>query len=233
MKINPIKLLYPQRCKYCNNVVDIRRKICHTCENTLQKIEGDICKLCGASVNACICGHKKHFYKYVCAPFYYEGAASRAIWNLKFNNKPKFSKSLAQDMAECFNNHYKDYDFDLCTFVPSAKDDFKKRGYNQAELLANDFCEITGLKCKEVLVKNFSTQAQHNLSSAERSGNLLGAIDLKEEVSVENMRILLIDDIKTTGATLNECAKVLLIGGASEVFCLTVAITNKNKEKEF
>ncbi len=227
MKIKLIKLLYPQRCKYCNNVIDIRREICHTCENTLMKIEGDICKLCGASINDCNCGHKKHFYKYICAPFYYEGAASRAIWNLKFRDRTKLSKPLAEDMAECFNNHYNGYDFDLCTFVPSAKEDLKKRGYNQAELLAKSFCEITGLKCEELLIKNFSTQAQHSLSSTERSGNLAGAIDIKDDVDVENMRILLIDDVKTTGSTLNECAKMLLIGGAEEVFCLTVAITNK------
>lgn len=226
-----IKLLYPQRCKYCNNVIDIRREICHTCENTLNRIDGDICKLCGASVELCNCGHKKHFYKYICAPFYYEGAASRAIWRFKFRNAINLAKIFAQDMAECFYKNYKGYDFDLCTFVPSAKEDFKRRGYNQAELLAKDFCEITGLKCEELLVKNFSTQTQHSLSSAERSGNLAGAIDIKNDVCIENMRILLIDDIKTTGSILNECAKMLLIGGAAEVFCLTVAITNKNKEK--
>ena len=226
-----IKLLYPQRCRYCNNVIDIRREICHTCENTLHRIEGDICKLCGASVQECSCGHKKHYYKYICAPFYYEGAASRAIWRFKFRNATKLAKPLAEDLAECFNHHYIGYDFDLCTFVPSAKEDFKKRGYNQAELLAREFCEITGLKCEELLVKNFSTQTQHSLSSTERSGNLAGAIDIKENVNVENMRILLIDDIKTTGSTLNECAKILLIGGAAEVFCLTVAITNKQEKK--
>ena len=227
MKINPIKFLYPKRCRFCNNVIDIRREVCHTCENTLQRIDGEICKLCGKSVGHCECDHKKHFYKYVCAPFYYNGAASRAIWNLKFNNKTRFSKSLAEDMAECFEKHYEGYDFDVCTFVPSAKEDLKERGYNQAELLAKDFCEITGLKCQELLVKKFPTQTQHSLSGVERSGNLAGAIDIKDDVDLENKRILLIDDIKTTGSTLNECAKMLLIGGAAEVFCLTVAVTNK------
>ena len=66
-----------------------------------------------------------------------------------------------------------------------------------------------------------------NLTGIERSGNLLGAIDLKSDVDIKDSRILLIDDIKTTGSTLNECAKVLRIGGAAEVFCLTVAVTNK------
>lgn len=227
-----IKLLYPQRCRFCNNVIDIRCEMCHTCENTLKRIEGDICKLCGASIEECNCRHKKHYYKYVCAPFYYEGAASRAIWRFKFRNSTRLASVFAEDMLECFNNHYNGYDFDVCTFVPSAKEDFENRGYNQAELLAREFCNIIGLKCEDLLVKNFSTKTQHSLSSAERSGNLAGAIDIKDNVDVENKRILLIDDIKTTGSTLNECAKMLLIGGASEVFCLTVAITN-NQEKEF
>ena len=226
-----IKLLYPQRCKYCNNVIDIRREICHTCENTLKKIEGDICKLCGASVNDCDCGHKKHFYKYICAPFYYEGAASRAIWRFKFRNATNLSKVFAEDMAKCFNEHYSGYDFDLCTFVPSSKKSLKERGYNQAELLAKDFCELTNLECKELLLKTKETKIQHDLTGVERSGNLVGAIEVEFDENLDNKRILLIDDIKTTGATLNECAKMLLIGGAAEVFCLTVAITNKYKEK--
>ncbi len=227
MKIKLIKLLYPQRCKYCNNVIDIRRKICHTCENTLKKIEGDICKLCGKNIKDCNCANKKHFYKYICAPFYYDGAASRAIWRFKFRNVTSLSKVFAEDMLKCFNEHYKDYDFDLCTFVPSSKESIKERGYNQAELLAKDFCELTNIECEELLLKTKETKTQHDLLSVERSGNLAGAIELKDGIDLENTRILLIDDIKTTGSTLNECAKMLLIGGAAEVFCLTVAITNK------
>lgn len=222
-----IRFIYPKRCKYCKIVIDVRREMCHTCENTLQRIDGEICNLCGKSVSDCDCEHKKHFYKAVCAPFYYEGAAGRAIRHLKFNSRPTISKTLAEDMAECFNRHYNGYDFDYCTFVPSAKEDIKKRGYNQAELLARDFCEITGLECESLLVKRFPTECQHNLTGIERSGNLLGAIDLKSDVDIKDSRILLIDDIKTTGSTLNECAKVLRIGGAAEVFCLTVAVTNK------
>ncbi len=226
-----IKLIYPQRCKYCNKVIDIRREICHTCENTLQIIEGDICKLCGKSINDCDCGHKKHFYKYICAPFYYEGAASRAIWRFKFRNATNLSKVFAEDMVRCFDKHYNGYDFDLCTFVPSSNKSLKERGYNQAELLARAFSELTNIECKELLFKIKETKIQHDLLSVERSGNLVGAIEVDYNVDLENKRILLIDDIKTTGSTLNECAKMLLIGGAAEVFCLTVAITNKNKEK--
>ena len=231
MKIKLIKLLYPQRCRYCDAVIDLRRKICHTCENTLQKIEGDICKLCGKKKEDCDCGHKKHFYKYVCAPFYYEGAASRAIWRLKFQNQVDLSKIFAEDLAECFDTYYKGYDFDLCTFVPSSEKSLKERGYNQAELLARDFCEIKELPCEELLLKTRETKIQHDLLSFERTGNLAGAIELKGDVDLTNKRVLIIDDIKTTGSTLNECAKMLLIGGADEVFCLTVAITNKKEEK--
>ncbi len=231
MKIKLIKLLYPQRCRYCDAVIDLRRKICHTCENTLQKIEGDICKLCGKKIEDCDCGHKKHFYKYVCAPFYYEGAASRSIWRLKFQNQVDLSKIFAEDLAECFDTYYNGYDFDLCTFVPSSEKSLKERGYNQAELLARDFCEIKELPCEELLLKTRETKIQHDLLSFERTGNLAGAIELKGDVDLINKRVLIIDDIKTTGSTLNECAKMLLIGGVDEVFCLTVAITNKKEEK--
>ena len=224
-----IKLLYPQRCKYCNIVIDIRREICHTCENTLQKIEGDICKLCGKKANDCNCGHKKHFYKYICAPFYYDGAASRSIWRFKFRNQTKLSKVFAEDMANCFDTYYKGYDFDLCTFVPSSKESLKERGYNQAELLARDFSEITDIPCEEILLKTRETKIQHDLLSVERSGNLAGAIELKDRIDLENKRILLIDDIKTTGSTIDECTRILLFSGAQNVYCITALGASQTK----
>lgn len=227
MKFNPIKLIYPQRCKYCNEVIDIRQQACKACVGALPRIEGKICSYCGSAVADCHCGHKKHFYKYICAPFYYSGPASNAIQLFKFCKIKGLAKPLAEDMAECFNQHYKDYDFDLCTFVPSAKADYKNRGFNQSELLTKAFCELVDLKFADLLEKKFQTQSQHMLNKIERSGNLVGAIDMKSDIDVENMRILLVDDIKTTGATLNECAKILLLNGAAEVFCITFAITDK------
>lgn len=224
-----LSILFPERCKYCNKVIDLRETICKTCRNTLHTIGKGICKKCGVETEFCHCDGRKIFYEAVCAPFYYDGAATKGLHNLKFRNHPEIAKVFAKDMAECFINNYSDYDFDYCTFVPSTKEDLKKRGYNQAKLLAENMCSFINLECKELLFKAFSTVPQHTLGGIERSGNLLGAFTVNEEFDIENKSILLCDDIKTTGSTLNECAKTLLIGGAAEVFCITAAIAHKTE----
>ncbi len=226
-----LDIVFSCRCKYCGMVIDIRDEICHTCANTLQKIEGKICKKCGCKADCCVCNGEIRFYKGICAPFYYEGAASRAIWNLKFKNNTEIAGILAEDMANCFYERYGNYDFDICTFVPSTKKRLKERGYNQSELIAKSLSEKIGLKCEQLLIKSFETEPQHTLPEMRRLGNIVGCFELKAGVSVENMRILLCDDVKTTGSTINECAKTLLLGGAAEVFCITAAITGKKDEK--
>lgn len=224
-----LSMLFPERCKYCDRVIDLRRTMCKACENTLYTIGKDICKKCGAEKEFCCCEGQKMFYECVCAPFYYEGAATKGLHNLKFRNRPEVADVFAKEMAECFINNYSEFSFDYCTFVPSTKDNVKERGYNQAQLLAEGMCSIIGLECKELLFKLFNTKPQHTLKGIERSGNLLGAFAVNDKVNIENKRILLCDDIKTTGSTLNECAKTLLIGGAAEVFCITAAIARKTE----
>lgn len=226
-----LDIFYPRRCKYCGSVIDLRRDICVNCENSLKEITGEICTHCGAEKQKCFCKDKKLFYKSVCAPFYYDGAASKAIWNLKFKSMPEFADVLAEDMVACFKAHYGNYSFDYCTFVPSVKKDVKKRGFNHAELLARKFSETANIPCEEFLIKCTNTQPQHTLPEMQRSGNLLGCFDTINTEKMKNARILLCDDVKTTGTTLNECAKTLLIGGAAEVLCLTAAITLPKSKK--
>lgn len=227
-----LNLFFTRRCKFCQQVVDIRESICESCKSSLCKIEGPICIYCGAEKSKCRCKQKKKYYLSICAPYYYDGAPKKAIAQLKFRNKPYMAEYFAEDMAECFKKNYGEMDFELCTFVPAHKDDLKKRGYNQAQLLATTLSEKIGVPCDELLEKSFKTQPQHSLNEVMRSGNLLGAFGFNEKCTrdITGMRILLCDDIKTTGATLDECAKTLLINGAAEVRCITLC-TSKEKEK--
>ena len=99
-------------------------------------------------------------------------------------------------------------------------------------MLAERISKITDIEYKPcVLKKLYRTDKQHDISFYLRKGNLTGVYDVVNPEEVRNKTVLLVDDISTTGETLNECAKMLLIGGAAEVFCLTVAITNKKEEK--
>lgn len=225
--------LFTKRCRFCESVTDIREEICEKCKNEIFKIEGDICFKCGCKKSDCSCKGKARYYMSICAPYYYEGAVKKAISQLKFHNNKYMAETLADDMAKTLKERYGELDFDICTFVPAHKNEFKKRGYNQAQLIAQKLSEKTGIPFFEILEKNFETAPQHSLNKSMRSGNLLGAIGLNEKLGADiaDKRILLCDDVKTTGATLDECAKTLLINGAAEVRCITACIA-KNKDSE-
>ncbi|MBQ8182696.1 MAG: ComF family protein [Clostridia bacterium] len=226
-------IIFTRRCRYCKTVVDVRKDVCPQCENEIFKIYGDICFRCGCSLKECTCKKKASLYARVCAPYYYKGAAKRAVTRLKFYNDPYMAETLAQDMAECFKTHYGEMDFDICTFVPSHKAEIKNRGYNQAQLLAEKLSEILGIPCKPLLYKTIPTKPQHTLDETMRAGNLLGSIVINPEfeTKLQDTRILLCDDVKTTGATLNECTKTLLINGAAEVDCIAVCVAHKEKKE--
>lgn len=226
-------IVFTKRCRYCDRVIDIRKDLCPSCENNLQRICGEVCLKCGREKVLCSCDGSQLFYKSVVAPFYYEGAIHRSVWLLKFRYRTAFSRVIAEEMYPCFLKHYKEYKIDFVTFVPSHSSSIKERGFNPAELIARDFCEIANFKCSELLIKTFKTKAQHTLNRLERKGNLAGAFAIRDGVSVEDKRILLIDDVKTSGKTLNECAKTLIAGGAAEIICLAGAVTGgKTPAKE-
>ncbi len=219
--------LFPRRCRYCGEVIDLRRELCDTCRPDDCRVTGDVCPRCGCEKAACNCRPGKPFYEQVAAPFYYEGAAEKALHRLKFGKRPEAADVLAEEMARCLQERYEGYTFDVCTYVPLTKKGLKQRGFNQSELLAKTVAEQAGIPLKALLQKDYETPMQHRLRSLERSGNLLGAFSVPEgeTAALQNARVLLVDDIKTSGATLNECAKTLLIAGAAEVFCLTAAVT--------
>lgn len=225
-------IFYTRRCRYCKRVIDVREDICSRCENDIPRIDGDVCFKCGYSEKDCICNKKSAHYLRICAPYYYSGAAKRAIKRLKYCEDTYIAETLAKDMAEAFKKHYNEMDFDFCTFVPSHRREERKRGYNQAQLLAENLSKMLDIPCKKLLVKTSLTTPQHTLSESMRTGNLLGSIQINPRYfeKIRDARILLCDDVKTTGSTLNECAKTLMICGAAEVDCITVCIAKKDKK---
>ncbi len=226
-----LSLFFPNRCRLCDTVCDIRSELCESCEETLPIIEEEICYFCGSEKAKCTCKEKAMFYLSICAPFYYEGGPKKATVLLKYQANEQTLGFLSREMAKCVNKRYGGIDFDCITFVPAFKADEIRRGYNQAELLAKGIGKALNIPVYPLLNKVYETAPQHTLSEAERSGNLLGAFEInhKANFSIENTRILLCDDIKTTGSTLDECAKTLLINGSAEVRCITACVKCSNK----
>ncbi len=218
-------LIFTRRCILCGDVCDIRKSLCDKCEENPCRIEGDICEKCGAPKKNCIC-KSAPFYMSVCAPFVYDGGPKKAIYIIKSRNDAVITENLGKEMAECVKSRYSGYDFDCVTFTPAHDKDIKRRGYNQAEQLALIVARELGIPCYNLLSKDFVTSPQRSLPAHLRTGNLAGALSFNTNQghNIDNMRILLCDDLKTTGSTLNENSKVLLFNGAAEVRCVTACI---------
>ncbi len=228
-----LTVIFTKRCRFCKNICSITDTVCDSCAEDISGIEGDICFSCGCSKLICNCNKKFHYYESVCAPYYYEGAAQKAVVSLKSKITPRISDALSDDMSKCVEHHYKHLFFDYCTFVPMHSDDENKRGFNQSKILAENVAKTLEIPFAELIKKDFKTKSQHKLPEAMRYGNLSGAFSFNKfcNLDLTDKRILICDDIKTTGATLDECTKILLFAGAAEVRCVSACIT-KPLEKQ-
>ncbi len=122
--------------------------------------------------------------------------------------------------------------FDFVCCVPLSESSLKRRGYNQSALLAKGIAKELGVPFEEKLLSRpFQGKEQKTLDGIERFGGVIGVFDCAENKITENAAVLLCDDISTTGATLNECAKLLLLRGADKVYCVSAAITKKEDGK--
>jgi len=219
-----LSVFFPRRCKYCGVVIKPKDELCKSCQNSLPRIEKPVCFKCGRSKTDCKCKAKSAYYDRIIAPFYYTAAIETAVSRFKFHHIAFLYKGYADDMALCVRESFEDTNYDLICFVPFSKRDNKKRPFNQSELLAVQISEALGVEMCDLLVRLYDTDTQHRLGSALRRGNVFGVYDVKDGCSVEGKSVLLVDDIKTTGSTLNECAKMLKIHGAQRVDCVSFAV---------
>lgn len=225
------KAFYPQRCAYCGVVISHDKLMCDNCSRVLPRITGDICIKCGREEKTeCFCKKAENYYDGIAAPFYFTGNVRTGIHAFKFRNSPDNAESYGYEMAKTVKDRFDDINFDYITEIPSSPASLRERGYNQCFLLAREVSRNTGIEHKSnVLVKLYETDKQHGLKLFLRKGNLTGVFDVNNPEDVVNKTILLCDDISTTGETLNECAKMLWLYGAKEIYCISVALTKKHK----
>ncbi len=225
-------LLFTNHCPYCNGLMGKDRTLCDDCKKNLPVIGDERCKYCGAEKSRCTCKKHRKGFESVVAPFYYENGIKSAIYNLKFSGKEFVARNLAQKMAEVVDKEYKGVNFDFICYVPFTVSQQIKRRYNQSELLTMNLSEKLNIPVENALVKHFDTNAQHKMSYKERAGNVFGIYDVAEDVNVKGKTILIVDDVKTSGATLDECSWILRIRGAEKVYCVVSAIAGVKPEDE-
>lgn len=165
---------------------------------------------------------------YIISPFFYKGRLSELIKDMKFKGSSAYADVLSQLMCSFLNDVTQLADFDCVVPVPLSKRRLTERGYNQSALLAKPFAEFFGLSMREdLLFKIRETERQSRVSVELKYTNLKDAF--RAEEAVKNKRILLLDDICTTGSTLRECAVTLKSAGAQSIVAVTLAIKDKKE----
>lgn len=217
-------VFFPRRCKYCGEVILPSEQLCEDCREHLPRIETPVCNKCGKSKSDCVCKGRSGFYSFIAAPFYYEDAITKAVARFKFQHRLFLGDVYAEDMAECLRERRENLDYDCICYVPFCREDKKRREFNHSEVLARGVSERIGVRVSDALVRIYSSRVQHTLKLSGRTGNVFAVFDVSKPEEIRDKNVLLIDDIKTTGSTLNECAKMLMIHGARRVDCLTFAV---------
>ena len=222
--------LVTKRCEICGEVIELGSSLCDDCKS-LKTISSPKCKSCGCSKDDCTCKKNKNEYKQITAPYYYKDSVVKAVHNFKENDMPFLSNRFCADMLNSVADDYNDIEFDFVTYVPLRKFKQIKRGFNQSQLLADNISKSLNIPCLPLLKKLRYTGVQHHKSARERKAAVYGAYDVadKYKIEINGKTILLIDDVKTTGSTLNECAKMLNIYGVKAVYACAFAITKREK----
>ena len=161
--------------------------------------------------------------------FHYRGDVRTAIIRYKFAGLSKYSVDFSEYVEECINLNL-DGKYDIISWVPLSKKRKRSRGYDQAQLLAQEVCLRIGTEPVRTLVKcRDSAPQSRQTDAAGRRANILGAYELAS-VDVTGKSIVLIDDVLTTGSTVSECARVLKTYGAEKVYVVTIASSSPGKK---
>lgn len=222
-------LVYPNRCPVCNRVL-YDTLICPQCAKRLKYNTGPVCYRCGKPVDHAIkeycpdCVKRRHEFCQGRAVFLYEGQMRSILYRYKYSNRRDYTEFLAGEAARLYGGWVKQLGIDAVVPIPLAKKRMRQRGYNQAELFAKRFCELTGLRCEtKLLARIRNTVPQKQLSVQERKNNLKNAFKMNRNV-VNLKRVLIVDDIYTTGSTIDAAALALKQSEIEDVYYLCISI---------
>lgn len=209
-----MELLFPPKCVLCRHLLkNGENHLCGTCRAEAPEYPNRKIKL--------------QFLDSYAAVWYYEGNVRSSLLRYKFYNARSYAASYGPILAMKLLQAYPE-GFDVLTWVPVSRLRKLRRGYDQVELLAKAVGRELGVTPVPTLKKIRNNRPQSRLKTPEaRRANVLGVYRMADGVSVKDKRVLLLDDILTTGATAGECARVLLSAGAKEVHCAVIAAARK------
>lgn len=207
-----LDLLFPPLCPFCHELLEEPgQPVCSRCQSTLPWLTGDNAHLSVELSDGCF------------SPLAYTSSVSKAVHRYKFSRVRACAAPFGLLMAQCAQDSLP-IPADAVTWVPLSRTRLRKRGFDQAELLAREVAARLNLPVLDTLEKRWDTPPQSTLTDvAARRANALGAYFPRPDLDLKGLRLLLVDDVVTSGATLSECARLLLQSGAEQVWCLTLA----------
>ena len=225
-------LLYPPACTICSAAIDSGEYLCGECESKVPRIVPPFCAKCsepfdGAITNAFACAncaHRKLHFETAVSAYRARGIARHIILNFKYGRQIHLRHLVTRWLAAALNDErLRDRHFDAIIPVPLHPARQRERGFNQAVLLAEWLSAHLSVNLLPALERIHYTTTQTAFDRAERMRNLRGAFRLRKKADVRDLRVLLIDDVLTTGSTLSECARVLKEAGARSIHAATAA----------
>lgn len=234
-----LNFIYPRNiyCILCNTPIDRDEQysICSKCKTKLKLIDGKTCVKCGKPLDELYiidkchdCVNNPHYFTKAISCLEYDDIAKKIIYDLKYHRKRYISYHIAEIMYDRLN--YEDIDsFNIIIPVPLHIAKQRERGFNQAYLIGKYLSKMTETEVdNKTLIRVKNTTTQNKLTREERRINLEDAFDIINKKNINNKNVLLIDDIFTTGATVDQCSKVLIENGAQNVYIATFATGRNN-----
>ena len=210
-----LRLLFPPKCVLCKKILAKEETdFCHKCRENAPEFKKSTLKL--------------SFLAGWTSVWYYKDMVRKSLLRYKFSGRRSYAGAYGRALAMKLHKESRD-DFDIIAFVPVAFLRKMKRGYDQVAILADALEKELDIPVARALRKIRNTPPQSGIRDvARRRANVLGAYRCVNAEAVRGKRVLLLDDVLTTGATASECARVLLTAGAKEVFCATLAVSEYN-----
>ncbi len=239
-----LKLLYPPVCPICDRVLPQRLtddgigRICTDCEPSLIRVKEPFCMRCGKTLartdavqEYCDdCRRKTHVFTQGRAAFVYSGAVIGTMHRFKYSNRRDYAPVLARELYRMHGAWIQRIAPDAVIPVPLHPKRRRMRGFNQAALLARQIARLSGIPLEEkLLVRTQNTQRQKALDAHERKNNLKNAFQTTKKI-VQLEKVLLIDDIYTTGSTADAAAAALVQAGVKKIYVLCVCIGGEDQE---
>jgi ComF family protein len=225
-------LLYPPSCTICSAAVERGEYLCDECDAKVMRIVPPFCAKCSEPFDGAIttefacanCAHRKLHFEAAVAAYRARGIVRHVMLNFKYGKQIHLRHLVARWLVAALDDErIRERRFDAIVPVPLHPARQRERGFNQAELLAQWLSNHMAIPLRPALQRVRYTTTQTAFDRAERMQNLRDAFRLRKNADVRRLRVLLIDDVLTTGSTLSECARVLKKAGAQSVYAATAA----------